>query len=235
MRSLTRSIFFCGSKSAHSIRLIRPDASRSDSEADDPPDWNFLIGIELETCDQTASAVCHARCLYRRDQGARAQFAPGRSARSKAPRHERRPRAIDGLNISQINPDGDRACTLARPFFSKLDEPPAIEFWDPQPLQSVFKKGEAHPFGTTNAFADPLQVFAMQLDQIAECFRVAGASRDCGFPRSMRRSTSSAHSSASFRRKNVSLTYFPFRRTWARQDSELSLENVAKTCALRVR
>jgi hypothetical protein len=26
-----------------------------------------------------------------------------------------------------------------------------------------------------------LQVFAMQLDQIAECFRVAGASRDCGF------------------------------------------------------
>jgi hypothetical protein len=24
-----------------------------DSEADDPPDWNFLIGIELETCDQT--------------------------------------------------------------------------------------------------------------------------------------------------------------------------------------
>jgi hypothetical protein len=45
----------------------------------------------------------------------------------------------------------------------------------------VFKKGEAHPFGTTNAFADPLQVFAMQLDQIAECFRVARASRDRGF------------------------------------------------------
>src|SRR5580700_2973721 len=87
----------------------------------------------------------------------------------------------NGLNISQINPDGDRACALVRPFFSKLDEPPAIEFWDPQPPQSVFKKGEAHPFGTTNAFADPLQVFAMQLDQIAECFRVAGASRDCGF------------------------------------------------------
>ena len=55
-----------------------------------------------------------------------------------------------------------------------------------------------------------------------------------GSPRSMRRSTSSAHSSASFRRKNVSLTYFPFRRTWARHDPELSLENVAKTCALRV-
>jgi hypothetical protein len=55
-----------------------------------------------------------------------------------------------------------------------------------------------------------------------------------GSPRSMRRSTSSAHSSASFRRKNVSLTYFPFRRTWARQDPELSLENVAKTCALSV-
>jgi len=45
----------------------------------------------------------------------------------------------------------------------------------------VFKKGEAHPFGTTNAFAHLLQVFAMQLDQIAECFRVARASRDGGF------------------------------------------------------
>ena len=98
----------------------------------------------------------------------------------------------------------------------------------------MFKKGEAHPFGTTNAFADPLQVFAMQLDQIAECFRVAGASRDCGFaaidaPLDLKRPFL-----ASFRRKNVSLTYFPFRRTWARQDPELSLENVAKTCALRV-
>jgi hypothetical protein len=49
-----------------------------------------------------------------------------------------------------------------------------------------------------------------------------------GSPRSMARSTSSAHSSASFRRRNVSLRYFTFRRTWARQDPELSLVNVAK-------
>ena len=32
----------------------------------------------------------------------------------------------------------------------------------------------------------------------------------------------------SLRRRNVSLTYCPFRRTWARQDPELSLVNVAK-------
>ena len=49
-----------------------------------------------------------------------------------------------------------------------------------------------------------------------------------GSPRSMRRSTSSAHSSVSFRRRNVSLTYCPFRRTWAREDPESSLVNVAK-------
>src|SRR5208282_3650836 len=53
-------------------------------------------------------------------------------------------------------------------------------------------------------------------------------------PRSMRRSTSSAHSSASFRRRNVSLTYFPFRRTWTRQEPEFSFVIVAKACALRV-
>jgi hypothetical protein len=35
--------------------------------------------------------------------------------------------------------------------------------------------------GTTNAFAHLLQVFAMQLDQIAERFRVAGASCDGRF------------------------------------------------------
>jgi len=55
-----------------------------------------------------------------------------------------------------------------------------------------------------------------------------------GSPRSMRRSISSAHSSASLRRRNVSLTYFPFRRTWTRHEPDLSLLKVATACALRV-
>jgi hypothetical protein len=50
----------------------------------------------------------------------------------------------------------------------------------------------------------------------------------------MRRSISSAHSSASLRRRNVSLTYFPFRRTWTRHEPDLSLLKVATACALRV-
>jgi hypothetical protein len=62
-----------------------------------------------------------------------------------------------------------------------LDEPPAIEFRDPQPPQSVLKKGEARRFGSPNAFAHLLKVLPMQLNQIAECFRVAGASREGGF------------------------------------------------------
>jgi hypothetical protein len=32
-----------------------------------------------------------------------------------------------------------------------------------------------------------------------------------------------AHCSASFRRRNVSLTYFPFRRTWTRQQPDFGL------------
>jgi hypothetical protein len=64
----------------------------------------------------------------------------------------------------------------------------------------------------------------MQLDQVAERFCVSGGSRDGRFtaidaPFDLKRL---------FRRRNVSLTYFPFRRTWARQDPELSLVNVAK-------
>ena len=55
-----------------------------------------------------------------------------------------------------------------------------------------------------------------------------------GSLRSVRRSTSSAHSSASLRRRNVSLTYFRFRLTWTRQELDLSFVKVAKPCALRV-
>src|ERR1700730_879573 len=43
-----------------------------------------------------------------------------------------------------------------------------------------------------------------------------------------------AHSSASLRRRNVSLTYFRFRLTWTRQELDLSFVKVAKPCALRV-
>ena len=38
---------------------------------------------------------------------------------------------------------------------------------------------------------------------------------------------------ASLRRRNVSLTYFPFRGASTRHDPELSFAKVAKTCALR--
>lgn len=43
-----------------------------------------------------------------------------------------------------------------------------------------------------------------------------------------------AHSSASLRRGNVSLTYCPFRRIWALQEPDFSLVKVANPCALRV-
>ena len=87
----------------------------------------------------------------------------------------------NGLDISQINSDSDGTCAFARPFFSKLDEPPAIKFRDPQPPQPVLKKGEAGRLGSSNGFAYLLKVFAMQLNQISECFRVPRASREGGF------------------------------------------------------
>jgi hypothetical protein len=45
----------------------------------------------------------------------------------------------------------------------------------------MLKKGQARRLGSSDAFADLLQVFAVQLNQIAECFRFAGASRQGGF------------------------------------------------------
>jgi hypothetical protein len=74
----------------------------------------------------------------------------------------------------------------------------------------------------------------MQLDQIAECFRVAGASRDCGFaaidaPLDLKRPFLGILSA-----QECVIDIFSFPPHWARHDPELSLENVAKTCALRV-
>ena len=74
----------------------------------------------------------------------------------------------------------------------------------------------------------------MQLDQIAECFRVAGASRDCGFaaidaPLDLKRPSLGILSA-----QECVIDIFSFPPHLARQDPELSLENVAKTCALRV-
>jgi hypothetical protein len=37
----------------------------------------------------------------------------------------------NGFNISKVDPDSDRACAFARPFFIQLDEPSAVEFRDP--------------------------------------------------------------------------------------------------------
>jgi hypothetical protein len=116
-----------------------------------------------------------------------------------------------------------------------LDEPSAIEFRDPQPAQSVLEKSEARGLRSSDGFATSRRSSRCSLIKSPNVFASRELRARAGSPRSMRRSISSAHSSASFRRRNVSLTYFPFRRTWARQDPDLSFVNVAKACALRVR
>jgi hypothetical protein len=83
-------------------------------------------------------------------------------------------------------------------------------------------------FGSPNAFADLLQVFSMQRDQIAECFGVARGSRDGGFaavdaPLDLKRPFLGV-----FPAQECLVTYFPFPRTWAPQEREFSLVNVAK-------
>jgi hypothetical protein len=57
--------------------------------------------------------------------------------------------------------------------------------------------------------------------------------RRIGVPRSMERSASIAHSSASRRRTNVFATYWRFLLTWTRQLPEPSLVKVGIVCALQ--
>jgi hypothetical protein len=73
----------------------------------------------------------------------------------------------------------------------------------------------------------------MQLDQIAECFRVAGASRDCGFaidaPLDLKRPFLGILSA-----QECLIDIFSFPPHLGSPRPELSLENAAKTCALGV-
>ena len=88
----------------------------------------------------------------------------------------------NGLDISQIDSDRDRTRAFSSPLLSKLDEPPAIKFRDPQPPQPVLKKGEAGRFGSSGAFAYLPQVFAVQPDQIADVFASRELRANAGSP-----------------------------------------------------
>jgi hypothetical protein len=74
----------------------------------------------------------------------------------------------------------------------------------------------------------------MQLNQIGECFRVPRASREGGFATIDAPLYLEHPFFGVLWRRNVSLTYFRFRRTWTRQEPELSFVIVAKACALHV-
>ena len=57
LRSLTRSIFFCGSKSARSIRLISSCRIAVATARRMIRDWNYLKTICLESADQTIQLI----------------------------------------------------------------------------------------------------------------------------------------------------------------------------------
>jgi hypothetical protein len=86
------------------------------------------------------------------------------------------------VRVHSLVPGSERdgTCAFARLLFPKLDEASAIEFRDPQPAQSALEESEARSLRSSDGFAHLLKVLAMQLDQIAERLRVAGASRQGG-------------------------------------------------------
>jgi hypothetical protein len=93
--------------------------------------------------------------------------------------------------------------------------------------KSFVQEGKAGNLGTADVLPDLVQVLAMERDEIAEELEVARLACRCRFLAIDPPSISMPHSSASFRRRNVSLTYFPFRRTWTLQEPDFSLVIVA--------
>lgn len=139
-----------------------------------------------------------------------------------------------GLDISEVHADRDRpAPSFARslPYLMRRSRSSSAILRTPSlsPM-AVRQKSLERPILT------PTSVMSWRWSAMRS--RKRFASRDlrvmAGSWRSMRRSMSSAHSSASLRRRNVSLTYCPFRRIWALQEPDFSLVKVANPCALRV-
>ncbi len=123
--------------------------------------------------------------------------------------------------------DGAGALQGAR--FSEFDEALSIKLWKTKMSKSFVQEDQARSLGTTDVLPDLLQVLAMERHEIAEDLDVARLARRCRllaidppldidapFLRVL-----------SAERRNVSLTYFPFRRTWTLQEPDFSLVIVA--------
>jgi hypothetical protein len=89
--------------------------------------------------------------------------------------------------------------------------------------KSFVQEDEAGSFGTTDVLADLLQVLTMKRNEITEELDVAGFVRRCRFLAIDPPLDIDAPFVGVLRRRNVSLTYFPFRRSWALEKPDFSL------------
>jgi hypothetical protein len=118
--------------------LRQPPATGFDCEANDPSDRNFLKGICFEGGDQMIQFILRRSSIPLMPLPNETKSGQ-RNARQDD-RLDRKHYAVNGgcvrqngLDVSKVNPEGHGTCALAGPFFSKLDEPRAIEFRDPRP------------------------------------------------------------------------------------------------------
>jgi hypothetical protein len=70
----------------------------------------------------------------------------------------------DGLDVTEINTESDRASAFPRPLFSELDDQCAIELRKSQPPQRFREMVEARRLGSPDGLSYLLNVFAMQAD-----------------------------------------------------------------------
>ncbi|MBD3844453.1 hypothetical protein IED13_01985 [Bosea sp. SSUT16] len=136
------------------------------------------------------------------------------------------------LDHPDIDAKGDRTCALRCPVATEANEPLAIEgrhiALSELPLQQ-FKCGR---LGSQRSLADVAHVVDMKIDEFPNVFRRAMRDSFGASPRSTWRSASMAQRRASSRRRKVSLTQRPLRRTWTRQDPK---ESFVKVAIFRVR
>lgn len=79
----------------------------------------------------------------------------------------------DGLHVSEIDTDRDRAGTLSRSIFAEPDEMLPVQLANPEFPEPAIEEREARRFRPADPLADLFHVLPMKPDEISELVRVA--------------------------------------------------------------
>lgn len=209
------------------------------SKSDDASHWYLLTGIRVEASQKAIKfALCRTAIAF---VSLSNKAEPTEGNTSEVSWLDSDDHTVDGsgmcqdrFHIAETHPQSDGTGTFGCALLPKLDQSLAIEFRQTQGSQTAFKERQACRFRPTYLLTDLAEIIAMKSNEITKGLRFVSAPRENGFAAIDAALDFERPFFSIFRRRKLSLTYFPLRRTCTRHEPDGSLVNVAISCALRV-